>query len=391
MTSFPQINKMNVLGACLVAAAGGLVFNTFPQVLTLIAMRFDMGETEIGTLISAFMGAFALSALFAPYWMPRYSWKIASVVGYVLVVVGVVMLGQVTKGQVIFAMSLTGLGSGVLLTVAVGILAAAKDPDSAYGYMLSVQMIVGAVLIYAVANLIVSQFGYSGFVFGLVGVFMLTSIGIFWLPANFLGQAKNELSSIKRVTGKNMSALMAMAAMFLYFGAYTGVWSFVANVGIEHGFHEDTINVVLTFALLSGIVGALLCAWMGQRFGHGLPLAGGMLATIISVVLLAHSSSIAGYAIAVCSINALLQYVVAYQMGLITEVDNDGRFTVLIAFVLAISAAICGDLMGRIIETYGLDIALYGSIGAIAAAMVLSCVILYKGQAQTYECLAEVE
>ena len=78
-------------------------------------------------------------------------------------------------------------------------------------------------------------------------------------------------------------------------------------------------------------------------------------------------------------------------MGLITEVDNDGRFTVLIAFVLAISAAICGDLMGSIIETYGLDIALYGSIGAIAAAMVLSCVILYKGQAQTYECLAEVE
>jgi MFS family permease len=381
MSIQPFISKQAAFGACMVSAAGGLVFNTFPQVLAAIAVQFDLGEAEVGSLISAYMGAFALISLFAPLWMPRLPWKAAALVAYVVVGIGVVMLAQVPSDQVAVAMFVMGLGSGVLFTISVGALSAARDPDSAFGYMLSAQMIVGAILVYAIANLVAAQFGYKGFVFGLLALYLSTGIGILWLPANFMRAAGAGSGTDSTAGGINFSAILATIAMFLHFGAYTGVWGFVVNVGIDQGISEDSINAVITFALISGIAGAFLCAWMGQRFGQTLPLAGGMLLMMIAILSLIYGRGLQTYVIAVCAINALLQFVVAYQMGLITEVDNNGRYTVLMPFILAISAAICGDLMGGFIEGYGLVTSMSGSVAAIAIAMLLSLVVLSKERA----------
>jgi predicted MFS family arabinose efflux permease len=380
MSIQPFISKQAAFGACLISAAGALVFNTFPQVLTAIAVQFDLGEAEVGSLISAYMGAFALISLLAPLWMPRLPWKATALVAYVVAGIGVVMLAQVPGEQIPVAMFVMGLGSGVLFTISVGALSEAKDPDSAFGYMLSAQMIVGAILVYAIANLIAAQFGYQGFVFGLLALYLLTGIGVLWLPTNFMSAAATDSGTDTTAGGINVSAILAAAAMFLYFGAYTGVWSFVVNVGIDHGIAEDSINAVITGALISGIAGAFLCAWMGQRFGQTLPLAGGMLLMMIAILLLIYGRGLPTYVVAVCAINALLQFVVAYQMGLITEVDNNGRYTVLMPFFLAISAAICGDLMGGFIEGYGLATAMLGSVVAIAIALLLSLVVLSKNR-----------
>jgi MFS family permease len=380
MSIQPFISKQAAFGACLISAAGALVFNTFPQVLTAIAVQFDLGEAEVGSLISAYMGAFALISLLAPLWMPRLPWKATALVAYVVAGIGVVMLAQVPGEQIPVAMFVMGLGSGVLFTISVGALSSAKDPDSAFGYMLSAQMIVGAILVYAIANLIAAQFGYQGFVFGLLALYLLTGIGVLWLPTNFMSAAATDSGTDTTAGGINVSAILAAAAMFLYFGAYTGVWSFVVNVGIDHGIAEDSINTVITAALISGIAGAFLCAWMGQRFGQTLPLAGGMLLMMIAILLLIYGRGLPTYVVAVCAINALLQFVVAYQMGLITEVDNNGRYTVLMPFFLAISAAICGDLMGGFIEGYGLATAMLGSVVAIAIALLLSLVVLSKNR-----------
>ncbi len=380
MSNHPTLNKKAAFGACLISAAGALVFNTFPQVLTAIAIQFELGEAEVGSLISAYMGAFALISLFAPLWMPRLSWKVTSVVAYVVAGIGIFMLSQISKEQATTAMFILGLGSGVLFTISVGVLSAAKDPASAFGYMLSAQMILGAVLVYMVANLIAAQFGYPGFVFGTLTLYIITGIGIIWLPKNFMAEAAQSSDDNETTSGLNLSAILATIAVFLLFGAYTGVWSFVVNVGADHGLTDDTINATITFALLAGITGALLCAWMGQRFGQTLPLVGGLILMVLSILLLIDGDSSSAFIIAVCAINALLQFVVAYQMGLITEVDNNGRYTVLIPFTLAFSAAICGDLMGNFIESNGLTTAMLGSVIAVVISLLLSLIVLKKEQ-----------
>lgn len=182
-----------------------------------------------------------------------------------------------------------GLGSSILFTISLGVLSAAKDPDRGFGLKHTAEMLLGAIFIFIVANLIAGQFGYSGFAYGLLTLYIITGIGVFWLPINFLKMEVKENDSNPEFNGINYAALFATIAIFFFAGAYTGVWGFISFIGADHGISEAAINRVLTLALLAGICGALLCAWMGQRFGQYTPLLGGMLVMIIAVVLLIYS------------------------------------------------------------------------------------------------------
>ncbi|MEH6579124.1 MAG: MFS transporter [Amphritea sp.] len=323
-----------IFATCLLSAAGALVFNAFPQVLTAIAIQFELGEAEVGSLISAYMGAFALLALFAPLWMKALLWKPTAMVAYVVLGTGVVMLQQGGKDLIGTAMFIMGLGASVLFTISVGVISAARDPDSGFGLKLTAEMALGAVLIFVVAKLVVEQFGYNGFIYGTLILYALTAPAILWLP-NKVEFAKNGTSGEVVVTGFNWKALLSAVALFVFFGAYTAVWSFAGHIGIQQGLHEAQISTVLTFALLTGLAGALFCAWLGLRQGHLKPLLFGMALMAMCFIALIYSEGMLFFAIAVCLINGLLQFVAAYQMGLLAMVDHSGRYTSLIAFILA--------------------------------------------------------
>ncbi|OUR82603.1 hypothetical protein A9Q75_05485 [Colwellia psychrerythraea] len=364
-----------IFAACLLSAAGALVFNAFPQVLTAIAIRFQLGEAQVGSLISAYMGAFALLALFAPLWMKALPWKPTAIVAYIVLGMGVVVLQQGGQGLVGTGMFIMGLGASVLFTISVGVISVARDPDRGFGFKLTAEMILGAVLIFVVAGLVAKQFGYSGFIYGLLFLYALTMPAIFWLP-NKVNIAENELLNKDVVSGFNWQALLSAFALFIFFGAYTAVWSFAGHIGIEQGLSESQISTVLTFALLSGLAGALYCAWLGQRVGHLKPIVLGMALMFLCFIGLIYGTGLLFFSVAVCFINGLLQFVVAYQMGLLAMVDHSGRYTSMIAFILASSAALCGELMGYFIESQGLVNAISIAAAAVIVSMVLTVVTL---------------
>ena len=105
-------------------------------------------------------------------------------------------------------------------------------------------------LAFVVANLINAEFGYYGFVYGLLALYAITGIGIAWLPANFLGNTAAQAGGVA-VAGFNLSAALAIFGLVCSFGAYTAVWSFAAVIGINNGFSEETVNNILLFALLA--------------------------------------------------------------------------------------------------------------------------------------------
>jgi len=370
-----------IFSACLLSSAGALVFNAFPQVLTAIAIRFQLGESQVGSLISAYMGAFALLALFAPLWMKALPWKPTAIVAYIVLGIGVVVLQQGDIDHVGTGMFIMGLGASVLFTISVGVISAARDPDRGFGLKLTAEMLLGAVLIFIVAKLVAEQFGYSGFIYGLMILYALTVPAILWLP-NEAGLAENELldQSSNKVTTAifNRQALLAAISLFIFFGAYTSIWSFAGHIGIEQGLSEAQISTVLTFALLTGLLGALFCAWLGQRVGHLKPLLLGMTLMNVCFFSLIYSQGLIYFAIAVCCINGLLQFVAAYQMGLLAMVDHSGRYTAMIAFILASSAALSGDLMGSLIESEGLAKAILVAIIAVIVSMILTVLALKK-------------
>lgn len=364
-----------IFAACFLSAAGALVFNAFPQVLTAIAIRFQLGEAQVGSLISAYMGAFALLALFAPLWMKILPYKPTAIVAYIALGIGVMVLQQGSQDLVTTGMFIMGLGASVLFTIGVGVISAARDPDRSFGFKLIAEMMLGALLIFVVAGLVAKQFGYSGFIYGFLFLYALTMPAIFLLP-NKVNTAENELLNKDEMSHFNWQALFSAFALFLFFGAYTAVWGFAGHIGIEQGLSESQISTVLTFALLTGLAGALFCAWLGQRIGHLKPLVLGMAFMFLCFIGLIYSVGVLFFSVAVCLINGLLQFVVAYQMGLLAMVDHSGRYTSLIAFILASSAALCGELMGYFIESQGVVNAILIAALVVIVSMVFTVVAL---------------
>jgi len=251
------------------------------------------------------------------------------------------------------------------------VLSAAGDPDRAYGFKLSAEMVLAAITMFLMTSLVIGRFGYTGFLWGSAFIYGASAVGILSLPANLMTQAASG-DTQQGPDSSNFPVILASAALFMQFGTFSGIWGFMARIGTLSGVGSDAIGAILTLSLICGLSGALACAALGNRFGQRAPILFGMGMTISALVLLQFSQGVLLFAIAACMINALLQFLCAYQMGLITDIDSQGRYTVMIPFILALSGAVGPGVFGAVIESQGLSACLIFSMGVTSVAMVFT-------------------
>ena len=168
-----------------------------------------------------------------------------------------------------------------------------------------------------------------------------------------------------------MAAWLASFGLFVQFAAFAGLWGFMERIGAATGATAESVGSILSFSLVAGLGGALAGTWIGNRWGQLRPLVICLLLTIASVSILIWSGKdVRAFAVAAGLINALLQFFVIYQMGLVTEVDLTGRMTVLMAFILALGGALGPGIFGIIKTDTSFDPA-YLSVIAICALTLL--------------------
>lgn len=373
MSLHQHIDRKALTAACILSAAGALVFNAFPLFLTALAEQFALNDEQLGILGSAYLSGFALVALFSVIWMSRVSWRRTGWLAYAMIAAGVVGFSLAESvSHLITAMIILGIGSGVIFTIALGIMAASKDPDRAYGFKLSTEMLLAAVLMFGMTTLVINKFGYTGFIIAIAAIYILTSLSIYWLPtSNFLA-VEEQQTTHSTMTHNTLPVWMAVVALFIQFAAFSGLWGFMGRIGEANGLNEEDIGALLSLSVLAGLAGAMLGAWLGNRAGQLKPMLVIFSLTIATCLLLMNNQGIWSFAVATCLINALLQLAVIYQMGLVTALDSSGKFTVMLAFILASGGAVGPILMGMLIENHSLDQAYLAAIIATLCSILLT-------------------
>lgn len=373
MSLHQHIDRKALTAACILSAAGALVFNAFPLFLTALAEQFALNDEQLGILGSAYLSGFALVALFSVIWMSRVSWRRTGWLAYAMIAAGVVGFSLAESvSHLITAMIILGIGSGVIFTIALGIMAASKDPDRAYGFKLSTEMLLAAVLMFGMTTLVINKFGYTGFIIAIAAIYMLTSLSIYWLPASNFLAVEEQQTTLSTMTHNTLPVWMAVVALFIQFAAFSGLWGFMGRIGEVNGLNEEDIGALLSLSVLAGLAGAILGAWLGNRVGQLKPMLMIFSLTIATCLLLINNQSIWSFAVATCLINALLQLAVIYQMGLVTALDSSGKFTVMLAFILASGGAVGPILMGMLIENHSLDHAYLAAIIATLCSILLT-------------------
>lgn len=368
MSVSTQLSRGAIFSACALAAAGALVFNAFPLYLSSIAHQLGLNDEQLGLLGSAYLGAFALVALFSPLWVKASPWKQVSIFGYLLMILGTFSLTSASADNVHLIMAFIGMGSGIVFTVSLAILSAAHNPDKAYGWKLVLEMISAGVLVYLVTSMVQAQFGFNGFIWTILAVYSLSLLSLIRLPSNFLAN----LPQGEKSKQFNRPALLASLALFFQAGTFAGLWGFVERIGSELGINADLIGVTISGSILAGIAGALCCVALGAKYSHRSLILSGLSLALVTLALLNYLPSTITFVAAVCLINALLQFLIASLMALVTDSDQTGKYTVMMAFVLPMGGAIGPGVLGVIVELYGFSMGyLWASLFILLTALMV--------------------
>lgn len=366
-----KLNNRAIISACVLAAAGALVFNAFPLFLSNIADRFNFNDEELGLLGTAFLGGVAFISLTAVIWLPRLNWRAVALVSYVLIGCGFMSLSWVESATSVYiAMALFGVGSGAIFTLGTTIAGSASDPDRAFGFKLGTEMIIASLLVFVMTAFIVKQFGFAGFLVGGGILYALTALVIPFVPDNLLANIEQEEESVPKAGG--VAAWLAVLALFVQFGAFSGLWGFMERIGSANGLDADTIGTILSISLLVGLAAALLGATLGNRFGQIRPLMVSFVLTIGLALLLSSTQGVVAFAVAACGVSGLIQFYLIYKMGFIVSLDASGKFTILLAFILSLSGAIGPGVVGAVVEESGFEAVYPLVIGVTLVSAILT-------------------
>ncbi|MNE46213.1 Major Facilitator Superfamily protein [compost metagenome] len=218
--------------------------------------------------------------------------------------------------------------------------------------------------------------------YGLPGLYyaMAATMAVMLLAIPAMAQrapAVPSSSATNRKAGGNillsLPAICMMLAMFVFQARDTMGWAFVERIGIMVGYSGDELGMLLSFQSFVGLIGPLIAALIGKRFGMSTPvilailLTGG---TSLSYVLGEHSKVL--YTAGVMTICITYFYALSYLTGLAAALDHEGRVVAAAGSFLSLGLTVGPAISGGLIAVGGFTLAAWG----IAVTVVLTLLLV---------------
>ncbi len=342
----------SIVAAAMMSAAGAVIFLILPMLVGLFVDYRGFTEQQAGVLSSIFFAAYFLTGASAFLWIEHADLRRIGWIAYGLMVAGLAFTAAV-KSPLAMAttLGLSGAGSGALFALGVAVIAQTRNQDRNFGWVLFAQQLSAATLLFLIPSWVVPHWGLSG---GLLAIAL--AVGVMSMSLKLLP----ELASVARSEGREHGARdlgsggarWALVVMVLHFAALSALWTFVERIGAGSGLATSEIGNALALSMLGGLAGAVTVTVLGDRLGRQLPL---WLAAI-AFLLVAWGYSQPLVWLEFAALAALLSFawnfVLAYQMGIVTGLDVDGRYSVLIPAAQA-GGAMTGPVLGGWLLTVG--------------------------------------
>ena len=378
-----------MIAACSVGATAAIVFNIFPIFMGEIAKQFAFNEVQMGYIGSAYLGGFAIPALFATYWIPRLRWKASITASLVVIAICLACLDLTSNGKIAYVIiALLGVANSINYSITLVIVSRHANPDRAFGFKLATEMSLATLVMYLMTDIIISDYGFAGFVYGMIVVYLLCCVPFLLLLPNYTPLADEAdiqaagQSVVSQVFSRAaIPVWLASTALFIQFGTLAALWGFSESIAAAAGIDDAVIGTRLTYAVFCGIIGAGAVAWLGNRLGTVQPLIAGFMVIIGMVTWVSQDTSLVVITIFMCITSAMIQYTAAYLMGYIADLDIREKFTPMIPFILACSGAVGPGVAGAMIEESGSFQSVYQlaiSITVVSALLILVCARLER-------------
>ena len=313
-----------LIAAIYISIIGPAVFIVQPGFVQGLVEYYYFTEQQAGYIASAEMWGIAITTLIMILLTGRVNWRYIMIWSVLLVVVGN-LLSTTTKSFVPFAAlrCITGIGSGVLISLTFTIIGLSANPDRNFGYMIMWILLYGAL-----GFLVMPTYALVGMdgVLIFFALFTLSALPfIRYLPNSGEGHGVVDADAVKLARGYRV---MAVVTMLVYFLAQGAVWAYLFLIGVSGGGSEQEVSNGLTLSQFGGVAGAFTAATLGIRWGRIIPLIAGVTGSIVSLALLFAEMNVLLYAIAVCVFNYAWNLAHPFLLAAMASFDGSGKLVV---------------------------------------------------------------
>lgn len=337
------------IGMAFLAGIGLMVANISPTIVTAYAQNPGFSTQDAGNIISINMLGNAFGALLSSFFLHRLNWFRSSCFLLVnLVFLDLISISINELHLLLFARFICGMSAGALMGIAYAAVAQTNGPERIQAMSYTIQLLSGGVLV----QLITPRIATAGVVavwtplvaFSIVGLLLSPLLKNTALDKNCVREAKPKRRANNLIIGLSLGSLftfqMGQFAAFVY----------VIELGVSNHFNVDFIGTSVAMGLWIGGPAALFVTWWSLRSGRALPIIIASSVQIISIGLwLVPNANF--FLIGNITYGVAFNVGISYILGLISELDNEGRTATLAAFASTIglfagpglAAAILGE------------------------------------------------
>lgn len=348
-----------------------------PFLISAIINDLQLNEAQAGLLMSAEFGFTMLASLLVAPFMGRAPRRTLALTGTLLAIAANLISANVDSLYALAAVRcIAGIGAGLALACGNAAVSSAKHPDRVAGHMNVLSVVLMIVVMLGYAKVMAAQ-GLHGLYYAMAATMAVMLLAI---PA-MVQRAPVAEPSPQAPAGQpgagnillSLPAICMMLAMLVFQARDTMGWAFVERIGTMVGYSGDELGALLSFQSFVGLIGPLIAAMVGKRFGMSTPVILAILltgATSLSYVLGEHSKTL--YTAGVMTICITYFYALSYLTGLAAALDREGRVVAAAGSFLSLGLAVGPAISGGLISVGGFTLAAWG----IAVTVVLTLLLV---------------
>jgi hypothetical protein len=244
-----------------VGVAGIMIAGLQPLLLGTMALEGRISANQLGQAATAELLAIGLAAFLTGAALKPERMKIIAVV-MALLLAGLDAATPLVEGDAITLMrGLAGLPSGVLMWVALALIARTPRPETWSGIYLTVQTLAQFVLATLMAATVVPAYGSGGGWLALAAFCVATAAFALFVPDRLAPLARTEgHSALPGVRG-----WIALLSAFLFSAFTIGVWVYAEPISRQAGHVQAITGLAVSVSLACQVLGGLAATLLAGR------------------------------------------------------------------------------------------------------------------------------
>lgn len=370
MTAPAAFTARQTAAVMVVGVIGVLIPGLQPQLLGALLAEAKLSTSALGLLATVELLAMGIAAGTAGLLLPVD--RLRQITASALIATAALDLAtpHVSGGGLFAVRIAAGLGEGVLIWIAIGLIVRAARPERWSGIYLALQTLAQLALATAMGLAIIPQFGSAGGfqLLALVTVFGLVALP--WLPRAYTALDHGEAAG----SALPARGLVALGGVTLYLAFIVSVWVYVEPLGLQRGIDAATVHLVAPLSLAMQVAGAAAAAALAGRLPARAVVTMVAAANLALLAIMGAAPSAAAFVVATSIFGFLWLFAMPFQVPILIAADPSRRAAMLIG-----GAQLVGSSLGPFIAALLVSDADVGPVLWFGAACAVTGVLALIG------------